>query len=243
VLEGAGEGLDQLDDVGGVEGFAIVAGDTDQKRLDQGEVDAKDEVLDFSIGLVFLEVGIPVALVGKGGVILEDVIGEVVFENVRMAVHEGLKVEAVCVPEGGKDVLLAGGGGAAEPGFEVLDTLQEARRDGGLREAVAEELHDELELLGGLRVDVVHERAEALQSGDTGAVSEHVGYRGGIRFGPVGDGAGSTERFKAASQDAEEIHPLPERVRAVAYEGQSKLADGELGVVGAEVGEGGQADR
>ena len=67
-------------------------------------------------------------------------------------------------------VVLAGGGIAAEARFEVLDTFEEARWDRGLRETGAEEFHDQLELLRGLRLDVVHERAEPLEGGDAGAV-------------------------------------------------------------------------
>ena len=126
VLEGAGEGLDELDDVDGVEGLAVVASDSDEDSLDQGEMDAKDEVLDFGVGLVLLEVWVAVAGLGEWGVILEDVIDEVVFKDMRMAVHERLKVEAAGICEGGEDVLLAVGGVALEAGFEVLDTLEEA---------------------------------------------------------------------------------------------------------------------
>ena len=41
VLEGTGEGLYEFDDVGGVEGFAVVAGDADEKRLDERQLDTE----------------------------------------------------------------------------------------------------------------------------------------------------------------------------------------------------------
>ena len=203
VLEGAGEGLDELDDAGGVEAFAVVAGHTDEKRLDEREVHGQDAMLGFGIGLVFLKIGVSVARMGKGILVLEDVVDEIVFEDVRVPVHERLKVEAVGVGVGDEDVLLAGRGIAVESGFEVLNTLEEARRDGGLGESGAEELHDQLELLGRLRLDIIHQRAEALEGGDAGAIGEHVGYGGGIRFGPIGDGPGSAEGFESAGEDAQ----------------------------------------
>lgn len=219
MLEGTAERLDEFDDVGGVEGLAVVAGYSYEKRLNEGKVDGEDEVLGFGIWLVLLEIGITVAGVGEGVVILEDVVGDVVFEDVGVAAHEWLQVEAVGVSIGGEDVLLAGGSVAAEAGFKVLDALEEPGRDGRLGEAAAEQLHDELELLGGFRLDLVHEGAEALECGDAGAVGEHVGNGGGVGLRPVGDGAGSTEGFEAASEDAEEIHALPEGVIAVGDEG------------------------
>jgi hypothetical protein len=50
VLDGFGEALDELDDVGDVEGFAVVRGHSDEERLGKRGEDAEERVLVLGIG-------------------------------------------------------------------------------------------------------------------------------------------------------------------------------------------------
>lgn len=95
-------------------------------------------------------------------------------------------------------------------------------------------MHDELEMLGRLRLHVVHQGTQALKGGDASAIGEHVGYGGGVGFRPVRDSASAAEGFQTASKNPEKIHALPQRVSPVGDQRQRKLADRKLGLSGAE---------
>ncbi len=208
---------------------------TDEQRLREGCEDAEQGVLGFGIGCGRRNQAEAQGLAAEGEAVFEDVVEDVVLDELGMLFEQRV-IEALAFGVVAEDFLFLASGAGAETQFEVMDALEEALRCGWFGEAQAQNFRDELKLVGWLRLEVVHDGLEPQTGRSASAVGEDVRGQGGVGFAPVGERLVAGQGLEATHGRSQEVQALPQRIAAVAEQGENEIADGETDLARAEVG-------
>jgi hypothetical protein len=126
VLDGAGEALDELDHVRQAELFSVMRGHADEHGLGERGEDAEKRVFGLGIGFGVWQQREAQGTATEGKAVLEDVVDDVVFDDLRLLVEEAME-ETFAGGVGFEDLLFGARGGGAEALLEVVDALDEPR--------------------------------------------------------------------------------------------------------------------